>query len=151
MSVLDYSNVPEEEDMGGNGEEDWGGIASETEEVEQDSGPRQGGESVNKPPTRDELRAINEASELYKSNTFKLAVRVFAWFMFYWSHRCIDRRSASKCQAEGVTRQTARGAPSYLVFGPHQSGIHPTITSPRSGKNYLEARSSRSISRSAPD
>lgn len=31
--------------------------------------------SGNRPPTRDELRSIKEASELYKSNTFKLAVR----------------------------------------------------------------------------
>ena len=39
---------------------------------EEEAGPLS--TSGNRPPTRDELRSIKEASELYKSNTFKLAV-----------------------------------------------------------------------------
>lgn len=56
---------------------EWGGI-EEGDVLEAARGGQtehKGGQKVNVAPTRDEIRAINEASELFKSNTFKLQVR----------------------------------------------------------------------------
>lgn len=56
---------------------EWGGIEGMEESNVAQGGPNghKGGPKVNVTPTRDEIRAINEASELFKSNTFKLQVR----------------------------------------------------------------------------
>ena len=86
MQVLGEAEEEAEENEG----LDWGGFGSESgDEHEEYEGEKErvGGISagdkdgnanasvnVNRPPTRDELRSIKEAAELYKSNTFKLAV-----------------------------------------------------------------------------
>ncbi|KAL5521182.1 hypothetical protein ACEPAG_9105 [Sanghuangporus baumii] len=72
-SLVEESGAGEFESLNGN-EEDGEGTASGEEAITEDTGTRRAGDNVNKPPTRDELRSIKEASDLYKSNTFKLAI-----------------------------------------------------------------------------
>lgn len=56
---------------------EWEGIASgEEEDGPEIIAPHRTSENVNKPPTRDELRSIKEASDLFKSSAFKFAVRI---------------------------------------------------------------------------
>ncbi|KAL5504875.1 UTP22 [Sanghuangporus vaninii] len=74
-SIVEESDVREFEGSDGN-EEDREGTTSGEEAITEDTSTRRAGDNVNKPPTRDELRSIKEASDLYKSNTFKLAIDV---------------------------------------------------------------------------
>lgn len=53
-------------------EMEWEGIAPAAKSVRGDSSKVK---SFNRPPTRDELRVIKEASDLFSSNSFKLQVR----------------------------------------------------------------------------
>ena len=55
------------------GQEEWGGIEA--------SGDREGaethyGKKLKKPPTGEELRDMKDASELYRSSSFRLQVRL---------------------------------------------------------------------------
>lgn len=71
----------EEEDMGSeeDEEDEWTGIGDSGPNPAT-SGPSGGGGKPKKPPTGEEVRAIKEATELYKSNTFKLRVRSLSYF-----------------------------------------------------------------------
>ena len=67
----------EDEDMhtGEEGEEDqeeWGGLEAAGNDSEGGTHP---GKKPKKPPTGEELRNIKDASELYRSSSFKLQVR----------------------------------------------------------------------------
>ncbi|KDR70120.1 hypothetical protein GALMADRAFT_254950 [Galerina marginata CBS 339.88] len=53
----------------GEGGEEWGGIGKADRPQEQHTG-----KGSNKPPTGEELRAIKDASDLFKSNSFKLQI-----------------------------------------------------------------------------
>lgn len=72
--VSDANLIDEQEETEGNGsQEEWGGISNP---------PVEGGGSESriktskKPPTAEELRAIKDASDLFKSSSFKLQVSV---------------------------------------------------------------------------
>ncbi|KAI5119545.1 hypothetical protein M0805_008531 [Coniferiporia weirii] len=57
-------------------EEEWGGIGESHKAVVNGAGKEEhhGDRNANRPPTRDELRAIKEASELFQSSSFKLQI-----------------------------------------------------------------------------
>lgn len=73
--------VAEEEDEEEEDEEDeWNGIRDSGADASI-SGPSGGGGKPKKPPTGEEVRAIKEATDLYKSNTFKLRVSSTPYFL----------------------------------------------------------------------
>ena len=83
-NVMDFNDDSELEDSemdeaGGEEDAEWGGIPAEEDMSDGDGrgSGRERGPKVNVAPTRDEIRAINEASELFKSNTFKLQVSLY--------------------------------------------------------------------------
>lgn len=78
---MEQLNEEEDEDEE---EEEWGGLGDGGM-----NGPSStsasGGAKPKKPPTGEEVRAIKEATDLYKSNTFKLRVRrcFLAFLLFF--------------------------------------------------------------------
>lgn len=81
---LDLDGVEEEdeeEEVGSEEEEEdeWNGLGDSGTDAPI-SGPSGGGGKPKKPPTGEEVRAIKEATDLYKSNTFKLRVRSISDF-----------------------------------------------------------------------
>lgn len=68
----------EEQDEDEDEEDEWAGLGEGG--VDTSTGPSGGGGKPKKPPTGEEVRAIKEATDLYKSNTFKLRVRTFPYF-----------------------------------------------------------------------
>lgn len=73
--VEDHASQSEEEDVSAMEEEDqedqeWGGIRGD-----KDSDAHQPGTKPKKPPTGEELRVIKDATDLFRSSSFKLQVR----------------------------------------------------------------------------
>jgi hypothetical protein len=78
-SDVEMESGDEQEEAKGNGSQDeWGGISNQ---------PVEGGGSDDhiktgkKPPTAEELRAIKDASDLFKSSSFKLQVCIHSHFL----------------------------------------------------------------------
>lgn len=75
----DQGGLEQDEDEGegesiGSEEEEWGGVGGTG--VGTSASTLGGGGKPKKPPTGEEVREIKEATDLYKSNTFKLRVRL---------------------------------------------------------------------------
>jgi U3 small nucleolar RNA-associated protein 22 len=66
------SQDEEEEEAEEDGEE-WGGVEAAGSAMQVDQRPA--GSKPVKPPTAEEMRAIREATDLYRSSSFKLQVR----------------------------------------------------------------------------
>jgi len=64
--LSDYGGVVE-----GDGEEEWGGVTGCQAEIEEE---HRAGTKPKKPPTGEELRAIKDAADLFRSGSFKLQV-----------------------------------------------------------------------------
>jgi U3 small nucleolar RNA-associated protein 22 len=63
----EMSAMEEDEDQG-----EWGGIAASNEAISAEENYK--GKKAKQPPTGEELRAIRDASDLFKSSSFKLQV-----------------------------------------------------------------------------
>lgn len=63
----EMSAMEEDEDQG-----EWGGIAVSNEAIPVEE--THGGKKAKQPPTGEELRAIKDASDLFRSSSFKLQV-----------------------------------------------------------------------------
>jgi U3 small nucleolar RNA-associated protein 22 len=70
--VEEHPESQDEEEEEGDGEE-WGGVEAEGSAMQVDQRPA--GSKPVKPPTAEEMRAIREATDLYRSSSFKLQVR----------------------------------------------------------------------------
>lgn len=85
---LNEGGMEEDEEEGTGSEEqdedEWGGFGGAGADTST-SGPSGGGGKPKKPPTGEEVRAIKEAKDLYKSNTFKLRVRFLSLFTLKFS------------------------------------------------------------------
>ena len=64
----------EDGDQVGSEDEEWAGLDNTGDAVNGEKNSSRGGKPK-KPPTGEELRNIKDASELYRSNSFKLQVR----------------------------------------------------------------------------
>ena len=64
--LSDYGDMVEGDD-----EAEWGGVTGEQAEIEEEHRP---GTKPKKPPTGEELRAIKDAADLFRSGSFKLQV-----------------------------------------------------------------------------
>ena len=76
--------------MTGTTEEEWFGLANghdlDVPSVNTADGETRSGTKLKKPPTGEELRAIKDATDLYRSSSFKLQV---CW-LFYLFHDSIN-------------------------------------------------------------
>lgn len=109
---------------------------SEVEEVVGAEAPQAsyGNTKSKKPPTGEELRTIKEASDLYKSNTFKLQVSNMTGKceLAVKFNAAPDRRPAAQCPPKTVAYSTPRPLPYHPAHVYHVS-ISLTTTAPARG------------------
>ena len=73
----------------GDDEEEWGGIDGERSNAPEREG-REPGTKPEKPPTGEELRAIKDATDLFRSSSFKLQVSL-SLLLHNFNSVCTDR------------------------------------------------------------
>jgi U3 small nucleolar RNA-associated protein 22 len=84
--AMDVDQTPAEGD-------EWGGVDSEPGKVA--AAHANGGHTSRVPPSGEELRTIRDATDLYRSGSFKLQVRVYLLLLLDIAHSSADRRLAA--------------------------------------------------------
>ena len=84
----------------GEEEEEWGGVNGANGAVHDAEDGKHTGTKPKKPPTGEELRNIKDATDLYRSSSFKLQVRHFALWPEFALTRVIDRRAPPERPSE---------------------------------------------------
>lgn len=86
-------------------DEEWGGMDVDVEVKDQSKGEgHQPGTKPKKPPTGEELRTIKDATDLFRSSSFKLQVRSDCYFldMLTLTGLNIDRCLVAQCPTKNV-------------------------------------------------
>jgi U3 small nucleolar RNA-associated protein 22 len=79
--AMDVDQTPAEGD-------EWGGVESEPGKVV--AGHANGGHASRVPPSGEELRTIRDATDLYRSGSFKLQVRSHSPLVLHQAHNLSD-------------------------------------------------------------
>lgn len=81
-------------------EEEWGGVSGANGTVQDAEDEKHTGTKPKKPPTGEELRNIKDATDLYRSSSFKLQVRTLSSHAGLRSLVCLDRRAPAERPSE---------------------------------------------------
>lgn len=119
----DAENALEEDD------EEWGGMDVDMKDQSMGEG-HQPGTKPKKPPTGEELRTIKDATELFRSSSFKLQVRSDYYFlgMSMLTSSNIDRCLVTQCPTKNVQNTPFGSFPTLITLFSSRSscGCPPT-------------------------
>ncbi|EKM53178.1 uncharacterized protein PHACADRAFT_259351 [Phanerochaete carnosa HHB-10118-sp] len=111
----DISEVSEGDEEDG---EEWGGINSSNGAVQDSEGDKHTGTKPKKPPTGEELRDIKDATNLYRSSSFKLQVRAPVLRLNLRLPACLDRCAPPECSSKIRKIHPTRAFPPRIAYFP---------------------------------
>lgn len=122
-SVASEMSAMEEDDDQG----EWKGISGSKESNGTVLGDSHGGTKLKKPPTGEELRTIKDASDLFKSSSFKLQVRVLIPVSTSPSITPPTRSMLSCLTCGRKQRERRPSNTSYLLYIHCSRSCHPSL------------------------